>query len=98
MTPYVHELVKLPKVGYLDMGMMSDMPLVRELFPETRRAVMYSPVKFHDAPVEEIRADMRRIYEELAPCDVVMADIQAQTPDKRVIELLEICRRLESGG
>jgi hypothetical protein len=34
----------------------------------------------YDAPIEEIRSDMRSIYEELAPCDVVMADIQAQTP------------------
>ena len=97
VTPYVHELVKLPKVGYLDMGIMSDMRLVRELFPETRRAVMVSPVKFHDAPIEEIRADMRRIYDELAPCDVVMADIQAQTPNTRIIQLLEICRALERG-
>jgi hypothetical protein len=98
VTPYLRELVKLPKMGYLDMGMASDMRLVRDLFPETRRAVMYSPVKFQDAPVEEIRADMRRIYEELAPCDVVMADIQADTPDVRVIELLEICRALEEEG
>jgi len=97
VTPYVHELTKLPKVGYLDMGMMSDMRLVRQLFPETRCAVMYSPVKFHDAPIEEIRADMLRIYDELAPCDVVMTDIQAQTPDERVIALLEICRALEDG-
>ena len=33
VTPYVHELVKLPKVGYLDMGIMSDMRLVRAAFP-----------------------------------------------------------------
>ena len=98
VTPYVHELAKLPKMGYLDMGMMFDMRLVRDLSPETRRAVMYSPVKFHDAPIEEIRADMRRIYEELAPCDVVMADIQADTRDSRVIELSEICRALEMAG
>jgi hypothetical protein len=98
VTPYVHELVKLPKMGYLDMGIMSDMRLVRQLFPETRRAVMVSPVKFHNAAIEEIRADMRRIYEELAPCDVVMADIQAQTPDERVIALWEICRGLAGSG
>jgi hypothetical protein len=83
-------------IPILDMGMMSDMRLARQLFPETRRAVMYSPVKFHAAPIVEIEADMRRIYDELAPCDVVMADIQAQTPDERVIALLEICRALES--
>jgi hypothetical protein len=95
VTPYLEELRRLPKVGYLDMGMMSDMKKARALFPEARRAVMYSPVKLQDAPVEEIRKDMERIYQELSPCDVVMADIQATTPDSRVNELLQICRTLE---
>ena len=44
-----------------------------------------------------IQADLRKIHAELAPCDIVMADIQATTPDERVIALLEICRRLEDG-
>ena len=94
-TPYLNELKKLPRVGYLDMGIMSDLRRARELFPGARRAVMYSPVRLNDAPIEEISADMRKIYEDYSPCDIVMADIQAQTPDTRVIELLEICRDLE---
>jgi uroporphyrinogen-III decarboxylase len=98
VTPYLGELDKLPKVGYLDMGMVSDMRKVREMFPEARRAVMYSPVKLNDATLEEIEADMRKIYDDLAPCDIVMADIQAQTPDRRVNALLEICLKVESGG
>jgi hypothetical protein len=40
---------------------------------------------------------MEKIFHELAPCDMVMADIQTSTPDKRVNEVLEICRHLESG-
>jgi hypothetical protein len=95
VTPYLGELSRLPKVGYLDMGIMSDMRKARQIFPEARRAVMYSPVRLHDAPLEEIRADMQKIHAELSPCDIVMADIQAQTPDRRVIDLLEICRELE---
>jgi hypothetical protein len=97
-TPYLEELRKLPKVGYLDMGIMSDMEKARTLFPEARRAVLYSPVKLQEAPIEEIRKDVERIYEELSPCDVVMADIQATTPDSRVNELLKICRNLEERG
>jgi hypothetical protein len=77
------------------MGMESDLAKVKTLFPETRRAVMYWPTKLQDAPLEELKNDMERIYRDLAPCDVVMADIQATTPDKRVNELLEICRNLE---
>jgi hypothetical protein len=91
VTPYLPELVKLPRVGYLDMGMMSEMRQARTLFPDARRAVMYSPVKFHEAPLDEIEADMRRIYADLAPCDVVMADIQAETPDARIVALWEMC-------
>jgi len=97
VTPYIKVLSELPKLGYLDMGMDSDMVKVKETFPETRRAVLYSPVKLQDASIDEIHEDMEKIYRELAPCDVVMADIQASTPDSRVNELMEICRRLESG-
>lgn len=98
ITPYVEILKDLPNLGYLDMGMESDMVKVKKMFLETRRAVMYSPTKLQDAPLEILREDMEKVYHELAPCDIVMADIQASTPDKRINELLEICRSLESGN
>jgi hypothetical protein len=96
VTPYLETLQQLPKVGYLDMGMESNMVRAKQLFPFARRAVMYSPVKLQEASVEEIAADMEKIHQELSPCDVVMADIQASTPDERVRELLGICARLEA--
>ena len=98
VTPYLQVLRELPKMGYLDMGIISDMRQARALFSDARRAVMYSPVKLQDASVEEIRADMQKIRDELAPCDVVMADIQATTPDARVNELLDICHSLENSA
>jgi hypothetical protein len=97
VTPYVEVLKELPDLGYLDMGMMSDMARVRTLFPETRRAMMYSPTQLEDAPLETIRRDMEKVYHQLAPCDMVMADVQASTPDRRVNELLDVCRDLETG-
>lgn len=97
ITPYLEVLKDLPNVGYLDMGMMSDMAKVKKMFPETRRAVMYSPVTLQEATLETVRQDMEKILLELSPCDIVMADIQVATPDQRVRELLEICRDLESG-
>lgn len=98
VTPYLEELRKLPKVGYLDMGIMSDMEKAKQMFPEVRRAVMYSPVRLEDATYTELREDMMKIYNELSPCDVVMADIKNTTPDGRVNELLEICQEIEKGG
>jgi Uroporphyrinogen decarboxylase (URO-D) len=98
VTPYLNELKKLPKVGYLDMGMMSDLAEAKSLFPETRKAVLYSPVRLKESSFEEIKKDMEKIYRELSPCDIVMADIQASTPDDRVKGLLRICRELEEKG
>jgi hypothetical protein len=91
VTPYIEVLTELPKLGYLDMGMMSDMRRVRETFPDTYRAVLYSPVKLQEGSPEEIRKDMEKIYNDLGPCDLVMADIQASTPDERVQVLLDMC-------
>ncbi len=95
VTPYLEEIRKLPKVGYLDMGIMSDMKKVKKMFPDTRRAVMYSPVRLQEASLGDIQKDMEKIYKELSSCDIVMADIQATTGDKRVNELLNICKNLE---
>src|SRR4030043_485943 len=95
VTPYLEEIKKLPKVGYLDMGIMSDLKKVKKMFPETRRVVGYSPVRLQEANLDEIRKDMKKIYNELSPCDVEMADIEATTSDKRVNELLQICKNLE---
>ena len=95
-TAYLDDLQELPKVGYIDMGAMSDLRRARRMFPHARRAVMYSPIKLQDASLAELEADMGRIFADYAPCDVVMADIQASTPDERVRDLLEICHRLES--
>jgi hypothetical protein len=96
ITPYIKILKHLPNLGYLDMGIMSDMAKVKRIFPETRRAVMYSPVTLQDASLEVLARDMEKVHHELAPCDIVMADIQASTSDERVKELLAICKNLES--
>ncbi len=95
VTPYIEEIKKISELGYLDMGIMSDLIRVKREFPDTRRALIYSPERLLQAPLEEIQGDMEKIYHELAPCDIVMADIEANTPDDRVKSLLEICASLE---
>jgi hypothetical protein len=98
VTPYLDELRRLPKLGHLDMGMASDMRRVRRMFPDVRRAVLYSPVTLYDAPLADIRADVLRIHDDLAPCDVVFADIQTGTPDERVNAVLALCREIETSA
>jgi hypothetical protein len=98
VTPYIEPLTRLPNLGYLDMGMMTDMPLVKRSFPETYRAVLYSAGRLQDTGLDVIERDMTKIYNELGPCDLVMADIQASTPDERVRDLLTICSSLACGN
>jgi len=95
VTPYLEELKRLPKVGYLDMGITSDLKKVKKLFPEARRAVGYSPVRLQEANLDGIKKDMKRIYDELSPCDIELADIEATISDERIKEVLKICKNLE---
>jgi hypothetical protein len=44
----------------------------------------------------ELRADFDRIARDYAPCDIVIADIEAGTPDDRVLFAVELSRKLSS--
>jgi hypothetical protein len=97
ITPYIEVLAELPRLGYLDMGMMSDLRRIRAVFPETYRAVLYDLVKLEEGSLGEIRADLEKIYEDLAPCDVVLVAVQASTSDARVNEVIGICADIAEG-
>ncbi|GAB4116492.1 MAG: hypothetical protein Kow00103_12230 [Candidatus Caldatribacteriota bacterium] len=96
VTPYIEKIKKIPKLGYLDMGIMSNLARVKSEFPETRRALIYSPERLLRASLEEIKRDMVKVYLELSPCDIVMADIEADTPDNKVKVFIDICKQLVS--
>ncbi len=88
-TPYLKPLRKIQKMGYLDTGIMADLAQIKKMFPDTRRAVLYSPVQLENNPEEQILSDIQRIATEYAPCDIVLADVEATTPDSRVRWFLE---------
>ena len=90
-TPYLGDYAKVPKVGYIDMGMDSDFKTAKLLFPETRRAIMYTPMDVANKTPKQIRDDMEFIAQKYGPCDVVFADIEHGTPDEKVLELIKIC-------
>ena len=96
-TPYIDSLRKIPKMGYIDMGMDTDMKRMKEVFPDARRAVLYSPVKIEELSLEEITADLKKIRDDISPCDIVLADIESTTPEDRVRDVLEIVRKLDTG-
>jgi hypothetical protein len=92
--PYLDHYAQAPNLAYIDMGIDSDLPRARALFPNARRAIMYTPMDLADKPPETLRADLARIARDYAPCDLVAADIEAGTPDERVWALLELCEEL----
>jgi hypothetical protein len=92
--PYLADYATLPRVSYIDMGLYSDLPRARELFPDARRAIMYTPMDLANKPLSEIQSDLERIAREYGPSDVVLADIEAGTPDQRVLDVLGICSEI----
>lgn len=92
--PYMQDYADVPNLAYIDMGIDSDLELSRELVPQGRRALMYTPMDVANKSSDELRADFERIAKEYGPCDVVLADIEAGTPDERVQELVDLCREI----
>ncbi|MEI6874298.1 MAG: hypothetical protein WCL50_04110, partial [Spirochaetota bacterium] len=68
---------------------------VKALFPDTRRAVMYTPGELERKTLGGIEADFERLAREYSPCDIVLADIETTTPESRVREVLALAKELE---
>jgi len=98
--PYIDDYATVPHLGYIDMGLDSDLARAREAIAHARRALMYTPMDQANKSLEAIRADLERVAREYAPCDVVVGDIEAGTPDERIMAFLKLCgevnRRMES--
>ena len=91
-NPYLDNYASIQKVSYIDMGMDSDLNKARELFPETRRAIMYTPMDVANKSIPEIQKDLEYIALNYGPCDIVAADIEHGTPDGKVRDLIQSCR------
>ncbi|MFO7635762.1 MAG: hypothetical protein R6W96_00450, partial [Clostridia bacterium] len=98
ITPYIDVLRKIKPMGYLDMGMVSDMAKVRDVFPEARRAVLYPPMELMEKPMDLIRKDLHKIFRDLAPCDIVMADITESTGDDTVRAFIKLVEEVSNNG
>lgn len=95
-NPYLSDYARLPRVGYVDMGMDSDLKRARELFPQARRAIMYTPMDVENKTLAEISRDLERIAADYGPCDLVCADIEAGTPDSKVLGILGACAEISA--
>ena len=94
IDPHMDAYAAIRDLAYIDMGLESDLPRARRLFPRARRNLLYTPMDLKHKRWDDIRADMDRIAAELGPCDVGLPDIEADIPDERVLTVLEYCREL----
>ena len=92
--PYVGDYARVPHLGYIDMGLESDLARARDLIPDARRALIYRPMDLVNKSPEAIRADLERLAREYAPCDVVVGDIEAGAPDERVLAFVQMCAEI----
>jgi hypothetical protein len=90
-NPYMKDYAKIPKLAYIDMGLESDLKLAKQLFPQARRAIMYTPMDLANKSMQVIRQDLERIANEYGSCDVVAADIEADTSDERIRAFIKMC-------
>lgn len=89
VTPYLNAYSKIPRLGYLDMGMESDFIRCREMFPDTRRNVIYEELDAQVRTKELIRGDFERIARELGPCEIGLPNIEPGVSDENIRWLLE---------
>jgi len=97
VDPYIADYAAIPGLGYVDMGIESNLAQAKALCPHARRAVMYKPTDLAGKPLDAIRSDLLRIGRELSPCDIVMADIDHGTPDERVVAFAETASEVGGG-
>ena len=80
-------------LGYLDMGMETDLKKVKNLFPDTRRNVLYKSIDLLNKSEDEIREDFEKIYNQIAPCDIGLPDIEDDVPDEKIKLVIATCEK-----
>jgi hypothetical protein len=96
ISPYISDYSEIPRVGYIDMGMDSDLERVRRTFGQARRAVLYKINDVMAKTSSELRSDLERIALQCGPCDLVCSGLDVGVSDERVIEIADICGEISS--
>lgn len=93
---YMEAYAETPKLGYIDMGVSSDLARARKLFPEARRNVIYTMMDLTNKSEAEIREDFERIARDYAPCDVGLPNVDLGIGDDRVKFAMDLCGELSA--
>jgi hypothetical protein len=94
VTDYIKTYAETPGLGYVDMGIMSDLAKVKACCPDTRRNVLYTSMDLLNKSTDQIRKDFEYVAEVLGPCDIGLPDIEADVPSDRILFALDLCEEL----
>ena len=94
VDPYMDAYATVTNLGYIDMGITSDLKKAKRLFPNTRRNILYTSMDLANKSEDQIRTDFEQIAKDLAPCDVGLPDIEIDVPDERILFAMDLCRQL----
>jgi hypothetical protein len=94
VDPYIEAYATIPDVGYIDMGIESNLQKVKDFFPDTRRTVLYTSMDLADKSDDRIRRDFELIAKKSGPCDIGLPDIETDVPDERLFLAQNLCREL----
>ena len=94
VDPYVPGYAALGPIRYLDFGFDSDFALLKRTFPDAALAPMFSPVDLERRTPQQVRAQLERLRDQIGECRIILADIDAGTPDERVRGFLRLAAEL----
>jgi hypothetical protein len=96
VDPYLRGYSKVPNLGYIDMGLASNLPEIKRLFPDARRNILYTSMDMTNKSDDQIRADFKKVARELGPCDLGLPNMELGIPDERICFALDLCRELNT--
>ncbi|OVE78889.1 hypothetical protein BVY01_04195 [bacterium I07] len=99
--PYLEAYSQIDNVGYIDMGIESDLKRARSLFPVSRRALMLKQDFIKNEQNGNVENTLERVADEFGCCDLVLADLDSNHPDgsidefiDQIIRFLEMCSKI----
>ncbi|WP_139249776.1 uroporphyrinogen decarboxylase family protein [Mariniphaga anaerophila] len=93
-NPYMEYYSKFSNLGYIDMGIDSDLKKAKEFFSNARRALMYTPMDLYSKSTNEIEDDIKYIVNSFSPCDIIIADIDEDIPDSKVCHVIDYVEKI----
>ena len=96
VDPYMEAYAAASKLGYIDMGITSDLKKAKRLFPDARRNILYTSMDLANKSEDQIRDDFEKIATQLAPCDVGLPDIEVDVSDERIMFAMDLCEEFSS--